>query len=347
MKPQLHSVGPTGALPPSLHPQAGTARHGVPAWIAVGDTEDADQRLEDLRRGLFEPQAHISPKFFYDAQGCALYSAICELAEYYPTRTEAAIFERHRDAIARRLPREVQWIDLGCGDGAKSWPWLKPVAARRWVGVDISPQWLSLSLQGGAQRFSDVEFVGVATDFTRPLQLHHVLGQRPHWPRVFFYPGSSIGNFAPSDALELLRSVREHLGSDGRLLIGVDGLKDRAILEAAYDDAIGVTAAFNRNVLRVVNRELDACFDPRRFTHRAVFNREASRIEMQLVSQPAQDVRIGEAERRFERDEVIVTEYSYKYTRESFAALLREAGFGSAQHWSDERGWFHVFVASA
>ncbi|MCW7539809.1 L-histidine N(alpha)-methyltransferase [Aquabacterium sp. A7-Y] len=319
----------------------------MPAWISVGLVEDSDQRLLDLRNGLLQRPAHISPKFFYDAQGCALYSAICELAEYYPTRTEAAIFERHRDAIARRLPRGVQWVDLGCGDGAKSWPWLKPVEARRWVGVDISPEWLSMSLQAGGQQFVEVEFVGVATDFTRPLQLHHVLGQRPHWPRVFFYPGSSIGNFPPEQALALLGSVREHLGPEGRLLIGIDGVKDKAVLEAAYDDALGVTAAFNRNVLRVVNRELDADFDARRFAHRAVFNSRDSRIEMHLVAQGVQQVHLGTDQRVFDDGEAIVTEYSYKYTPESFAALLREAGFGSSWHWSDERGWFHVFVAGA
>ncbi|AKJ29554.1 L-histidine N(alpha)-methyltransferase [Caldimonas brevitalea] len=317
-----------------------------PQWIRIGAVEDPFQRAAELQRGLLERPAHISPKYFYDAQGCALYSAICELVEYYPTRTETAIFERHRDAIARRLPREVQWVDLGCGDGAKSWPWLTSVQARRWVGVDISPEWLSISFTAGARRFPDVEFTGVATDFTRPLDLHAVLEQRPEWPRVFFYPGSSIGNFTPSQALVLLRSVRAHLGRDGRLLIGVDGVKDKAVLEAAYDDAIGVTAAFNRNVLRVVNRELDADFDPRRYTHRACFDGRHSRIEMQLVAQQAHTVHLGGQRRHFEAGEAIVTEYSYKYTRESFSALLQEAGYSHAQHWSDERGWFHVFVAA-
>ena len=315
-------------------------------WIVIDAVEDRHAQREELRRGLLAPQARISPKFFYDAQGCALYSAICELDEYYPTRTEAAIFERHRAAISRRLPHAPQWVDLGCGDGAKSWPWLDAVHARRWVGVDISAEWLRISLDAGRGRFDDVEFVGVATDFTRPLKLQRVL-QRSPAPPVFFYPGSSIGNFTPDEALPLLRSVREHLGPDGRLLIGVDGIKDRAILEAAYDDALGVTAAFNLNVLRVVNRELDADFSPRAFRHRAVFNAAASRIEMHLVAQAAHTVRIGADARHFTAGEAIVTEYSFKYTAESFAALLRDAGFGTLHRWADEREWFHVFVAAA
>lgn len=346
--PQPHVPASRSPLSPSLDPDTST-RAAAPAWaqpwIVVDAVEDRAAQLADLRESLFEQPAQISPKFFYDAQGCALYGAICELQEYYPTRTEAAIFERYRGAIARRLPRGAQWVDLGCGDGAKSWPWLEPVGVRRWLGIDISPEWLRISLAAGSARFPDVEFVGVATDFTRPLRLQRVLHRSPA-PAVFFYPGSSIGNFTPAEALVLLRSVREHLGADGRLLIGVDGVKERGVLEAAYDDALGVTAAFNLNVLRVVNRELGADFEPRRFAHRAVFNARESRIEMHLVSREAQTVRIGRDERRFDAGEAIVTEYSYKYTAESFSALLRDAGFGALQHWSDEREWFHVFVAA-
>lgn len=334
--------------PASPRPDVPTAAwaHDITDMLAADALSDRAARLAALRAGLFERPARVSPKFFYDAQGCALYSAICELQEYYPTRTEAAIFERHREEIARHLPRGAQWVDLGCGDGAKSWPWLEAVGARRWVGVDISPQWLRISLQAGTGRFPGMALAGVAIDFTRPLRLQRVLA-RFEAPPVFFYPGSSIGNFTPDEALALLRSMREHLGRDGRLLIGVDGLKERHVLEAAYDDALGVTAAFNLNVLRVVNRELDADFEPRRFAHRAQFNARESRIEMQLVSRETQVVRIGAAERRFDAGEAIVTEYSYKYAADGFAALLRDAGFGALQHWSDERGWFHVFVAAA
>lgn len=350
MKPPIphHVPAPASSLAHALDPEPATGADPAP-WgaprIVVDAVEDRASQLAALRAGLLERPAQISPKFFYDAQGCALYSAICELQEYYPTRTEAAIFDRYRGAIARRLPRGAQWVDLGCGDGAKSWPWLDPVGARRWLGVDISPQWLRISLDAGTGRFPDIEFVGVATDFTQPLRLQRVLRRSPA-PAVFFYPGSSIGNFTPAEALVLLRSVREHLGADGRLLIGIDGVKERHVLEAAYDDALGVTAAFNLNVLRVVNRELGADFEPRRFAHRAVFNSHASRIEMHLVSREAQTVRIGHDERRFEAGEAIVTEYSYKYTAESFSALLRDAGFGAMQRWSDDREWFHVFVAA-
>lgn len=323
--------------------------------------DDAGDRAA-FRAGLLATPAVSSPKFFYDPQGSALFSAICELDEYYPTRTEATIFETHRDDIAAALPSGSQWIDLGCGDGLKARGWLEPAQVRRYVGVDIAEPWLRSALvaltatlakdrAGRVQRPVDV--LGIVADFTRPFDLHDVLAEQDGMPPVFFYPGSSIGNFVRDDARAFLASVRDHIerhptGAGGKLLIGIDLVKDRATLRAAYDDAIGVTAAFNRNVLRVANRLLDADFDPAAFTHRAVYNEDFGRIEMQLVSQRAQTVRIGDAVRTFERDEAIVTEYSHKYTVEGFAALLESAGFAGGDRlrcWQDERGWFGVFVA--
>ena len=337
----------------------------VPSILILATIDDAADR-EGLRAGLLARPSRSSPKFFYDRQGSALYAAICELDEYYPTQTEAWIFDTHREAIARALPADSQWIDLGCGDGAKARRWLDPAQVRRYVGVDIAEPWLRASLatlasertrrptpraQSGA-----LDIVGVVTDFTRPFDLHALLGEEPGMPPVFFYPGSSIGNFTHDDARAFLASVREHIERHpdidgnvrGKLLIGVDLVKDREVLRAAYDDALGVTAAFNRNVLRVANRLLDADFDPNTFGHRAVFDEAASRIEMQLVSSRAQTVRIGRDARHFEDGEVIVTEYSHKYTVESFSALLEAAGYaagGRLQCWTDERDWFGVFVA--
>ena len=343
--------------------------HSEPRILVQATIDEAADR-EGLRAGLLARPSSSSPKFFYDPQGSALYTAICELDEYYPTRTETWIFDTHREAIARALPADSQWIDLGCGDGTKARGWLDSVQVRRYVGVDIAEPWLRASLaalaserarrpharaQGGA-----LDIVGVVTDFTRPFDLHALLGDEPHMPPVFFYPGSSIGNFMYDDARAFLASVREHIErhpgangkgtgkASGKLLIGVDLVKDRAVLHAAYDDALGVTAAFNRNVLRVANRLLDADFDPHTFEHRAVFDEDASRIEMQLVSKYAQTVRIGSDARRFEDGEVIVTEYSHKYTIESFSALLQAAGFATGERlqcWTDERDWFGVFVA--
>ncbi len=334
--------------------------------IAVSD---ADDRAE-FSAGLLATPARTSPKFFYDEQGAALFTAICELDEYYPTRTEAAIFDDQRAAIARALPAHSQWIDLGCGDGAKARGWLDAAHVGRYVGVDIAEPWLRASLaalaserasHAHAREFardaarsheSALDIVGVVADFTRPFDLHALLAEEPDMPPIFFYPGSSIGNFTNNEARAFLASVREHIechaSTGGKLLIGVDLVKDRDVLRAAYDDALGVTAAFNRNVLRVANRLLDADFDPAAFEHRAVFDEDASRIEMQLVSTRAQTVRIGSDARRFVNGEVIVTEYSHKYTIESFSALLGAAGFATGdrlRYWSDARGWFGVFAA--
>jgi dimethylhistidine N-methyltransferase len=318
---------------------------GNRSWITVNTLDNPAQHIADLKTGLLKRPASISPKYFYDAQGCALYGAICTLAEYYPTRTETAIFEQYRHAIAQHLPHGGQWVDLGCGDGAKARAWLKPAAVRRYIGVDIAADCLQATLQTTERQFPDINCLGVVTDFTQPLHLQSVLNDAPGAPPIFFYPGSSIGNFTPFEALALLQSIRAHLNHDGRLLIGVDLIKDSAILNAAYDDALGVTAAFNRNVLRVANRLLDADFNPARFGHRAFFNEAEHRIEMHLEALTSHSVRIGEVERRFEAGETIVTEYSYKYSPASFTELLLQAGFGNVHHWSDARGWFGVFVA--
>lgn len=324
--------------------------------------DDAADRAA-FRDGLVAKPARTSPKFFYDAQGAALFTAICALDEYYPTRTESSIFDRRRNEIAACLPRGGQWIDLGCGDGMKARGWLEPAAASRYVGVDIAEDWLrsalvSLIAQLAKDRASpafrgrSLDVLGVVADFTRPFDLHDLLAEMPDAPPVFFYPGSSIGNFTADDARAFLASVRDHIerhpAAGGKLLIGIDLVKDRATLEAAYDDAIGVTAAFNRNVLRVANALLDADFDPRAFAHRAVFDEDHGRIEMRLVADGEQRVRIGDRDVTFADGEAIVTEYSHKYTVDGFAALLESAGFAGGDRlrcWRDPRGWFGVFVA--
>ncbi len=343
----------TNAFPTPLPsaPRADEIRVVVQSQI----DEAADRAA--LRAGLLAHPARSSPKFFYDPQGAALFGAICELDEYYPTRTEAGIFERERAAIAARLPRGSQWIDLGCGDAMKSRGWLTPARVRRYLGVDIAEPWLRSALaalagERAAHGDGALEVQGIVTDFTRPFDLHDVLAEAPALPPVFFYPGSSIGNFTRDEARAFLASVRDHIerhaSGRGKLLIGVDLVKDRDALRDAYDDAIGVTAAFNRNVLRVANRLLDADFDARAFAHRSVFDETHGRIEMQLVSTREQTVRIGDDRRTFAEGEAIVTEYSTKYSIESFGALLESAGYATGARlgtWRDPRGWFGVFVA--
>jgi dimethylhistidine N-methyltransferase len=316
-----------------------------PFRIARRFAADLAAEREACRAGLLERPARIEAKHFYDAVGCALFEAICGLPEYYLTRTEARIFERHREAIRRELPQQPQWVDLGCGNCAKSEPWLHAVGASRFIGVDIAAEWLEQALAGVAPRFPGVECIGVATDFSAGVDLMDTIGERPGQPPVFFYPGSSLGNFTTEGALVLLRSIREHLGGEGSLLIGVDLVKDTSVLEAAYDDALGVTAAFNRNILRVVNGLLGADFDPAGFAHRAFFDPVGSRIEMHLVANHSQSVRLGADTRRFETGEAILTEYSHKYTIDGFARMLSDAGFGRQKVWTDDDAWFGVFLA--
>ncbi|HEX7157349.1 MAG TPA: L-histidine N(alpha)-methyltransferase [Burkholderiaceae bacterium] len=295
--------------------------------------------------GLLERPARIEPKHFYDAVGCALFEAICGLPEYYLTRTEARIFERHREEIMRELPERPQWVDLGCGNCAKSEPWLNAVGASRFIGVDIASEWLEQALAAVAPRFPGVECIGVSTDFSGGVDLADTIGERPGEPPVFFYPGSSLGNFTSEAAMVLLRSIRAQLGGDGCLLIGVDLVKDTGVLEAAYDDALGVTGAFNRNILRAMNRLLGADFDPAGFAHRAFFDPAGSRIEMHLVANRSQSVRLGAETRRFDAGEAILTEYSHKYTIGGFARMLSDAGFGRQKVWTDDAAWFGVFLA--
>lgn len=300
--------------------------------------------LDELVAGLQQSPARISSKYFYDEQGSVLYEAICALQEYYPPRVERSIFEQHRADIALSLPHGAQLIDLGCGDGAKAFRWLEPLACARYLGVDFAEPWLRDTLKRGQERFGQIRFDGVVTDFTRGFDIRSLLDGR--LPKIFFYPGSSIGNFDRPDAVRLLSGIRRHLGPDDRLLIGADMLKDRQMLLAAYDDALGVTAAFNRNALRAVGRELKLEIDAAAFAHRAVFNEAQGRIEMHLVAQRPVELQLPGAARAFAPGDHIVTEHSYKYSPASFEQLLHEAGFGEVRPWTDAEGWFGVFVAS-
>ncbi|GAA4327932.1 L-histidine N(alpha)-methyltransferase [Pigmentiphaga soli] len=325
------------ASPPAPASRPRPARPESPA--------DADPRAAELCEGLLRRSARIDPKFLYDAQGCVLFSAICELDEYYPTRTEREIFRSQREAIAQALPDPLQWVDLGCGDCAKSRDWLSHVGARRYLGVDIAAEWVTGAVASLGAQHPGIECVAVGADFTAGFDIRDRLGDVQALPPVLFYPGSSIGNFAPDVAVPMLAGFRRHLGPHGRLLISADLRKDTAVMKRAYADALGVTAAFNRNVLRVCNRLTGSDFRPENFLHQARFDEARSCIEMRLVAGSRQFVRIGGQLRVFEEGEAIVTEHSYKYTPERFGALLDEAGFSSHRMWTDPHGWFGVFLA--
>jgi dimethylhistidine N-methyltransferase len=314
----------------------------APRFIHAEAGDSIDERAA-ARAALLAPQASAAPKFFYDSLGSHLFEAITELPEYYPTRTEAAIFERHGADLARRVGTGATLIDLGAGNCAKAtrlFPLLEP---RRYVAVDISVDFLREALRRVQREHPAVDVVGVGLDFSRSLELPaDLLEGRP----VFFYPGSSIGNFATEEALRFLRRVRAQAG-DGGLVIGVDLVKPAAILEAAYDDALGVTAAFNLNLLRHLNRLIGSDFEPRRWRHVAFFDAARSRIEMHLEARDDLTVRWPGAERAFRGGERIHTENSCKYTPDGFAALLRQAGFAAPSVWTDPQGWFAVFWAPA
>ncbi|QBE62046.1 L-histidine N(alpha)-methyltransferase [Pseudoduganella lutea] len=311
--------------------------------IAEGPQGDR-ATVAEIQAGLLAPQARTSPKYLYDSLGSRLFEAICELPEYYPTRTEAAIFAAHGADIARRVGTGGTLIDLGAGNCAKAaslFPLLQP---QQYVPIDISRDFLNEAVGRLQQRFPSIAMTALALDLSGPFTLPPAVNAAR---RTFFYPGSSIGNFAPHEAIAFLRRVRENTSSDGALLIGVDLIKDAAVLDAAYDDAIGVTAAFNLNMLRHVNHLTGADFDVRQWRHVAFFNAEESRIEMHLEARTALTVRWPGGERRFARGERIHTEDSYKYTPESFAQLLAQAGFAADAVWTDDAGWFAVMHAHA
>lgn len=302
-----------------------------------------DERAEVVA-GLLESPARIAPRYFYDELGCALYGAICQLPEYYPTRTEIAVFREHRSEIADAIAKGAQFVDLGAGDCCKAQSWLPFVSPARYIAVDIAGPEIERALARMAPDFPEIEMVGVVTDFSHGVSLDGVLDARPV---TFFYPGSSIGNFTPAEATRFLASLKRHCTSAGcGLLIGVDGKKDKPRLDAAYDDELGVTAAFNRNALLHLNRRFGFDFALDGFAHRGFYNAALGRVEMHLEALRDQDVALGAQRRRFARGERIHTENSYKYTRDEFAALLQAAGFGSLRSWSNADAGYFVFYAS-
>jgi dimethylhistidine N-methyltransferase len=298
----------------------------------------------ELHAGLAARDAWISPKFLYDSLGSKLFEAICELPEYYPTRTEAAIFAQHGADIARVVGSGSTLVDLGAGNCAKAaglFPLLHP---SQYVAIDISTEFVCESLERLRQRFPHIEMNALGLDFSAGLELPDTVRAEN---RLFFYPGSSIGNFTPDEAREFLQRVRSQCGPDGGLLIGVDLAKDHAILDLAYDDPLGVTAAFNLNLLRHVNRLIDADFDIRQWRHHGFYNEGERRVEMHLEAKSAQTVRWRGGMRSFAAGERIHTENSYKYRQAEAAGLLEQSGFSRTRVWTDPDGWFAVIYARA
>lgn len=290
--------------------------------------------------GLTAPRKSLPPKYFYDAQGSALFEAITRLPEYYPTRTELAILEGHGPEIGALAPPGAALVEFGSGSSAKLRALLPHLPRPAlYLPVDVSAEFLAAETEHLARDLPDLDVVPVAADFARPFALPARAGTMP---RLGFFPGSTIGNFDPGAAARLLDHFGAVLGGGALLLVGVDLVKDAAILHAAYNDAAGVTAAFNLNLLARINRELGADFDLDAFVHRAVYDARLSRIEMHLVSRHPQTVRIGGVTLAFAAGESIHTENSYKYTVPGFRALAAGAGWTALAVWTDPHHLFSV-----
>ncbi|MEO6810860.1 MAG: L-histidine N(alpha)-methyltransferase [Isosphaeraceae bacterium] len=303
------------------------------------------QFLKDVVHGLNRPQKEIPCKYFYDKRGSQLFDEICELDEYYLTRTEVAILQGHARAMALAVGEDCELIEFGSGSGLKTRLLLEQLPRpRAYVPIDISREPLEQSARALAERFPGLRIHTVHADFTGDVHLPDV--GDPKARRVVYFPGSTIGNFRPDAALGLLRSIAQLVGPGGGLLIGLDLDKEESIVWPAYNDRQGVTAAFNRNLLTRINTELGAEFDLDAFAHRADYLRDHERVEMHLVSVRAQVVRIAGTEFSFEEGETIRTECSYKYSLEHFNRLAIQAGFTPNSRWSDPDEYFSVSYLS-
>lgn len=315
--------------------------------ITIDDhLDEAHERglAEDVLDGLTRPFKELPPKHFYDEHGCMLFDRITELPEYYPTRTERGLLERHVGAIARVAGRGATLIELGAGNCEKASRLFGALQPAQYVAVDISAGFLQGALSALKRAHPGVEMIGVGADLTSGISLPDSVRRDR---RLFVYLGSSVGNFDPDDAIVLMRDVCAQCAGDGGLLIGVDLVKSEEVLNAAYDDELGVTAAFNRNVLSHVNSLLGSNFVVRDWCHRARFNAVQSRVEMHLEALCDVLVAWPGGSRHFRPRDRIHTENSYKYQLGGFKDLLGRAGFARVDAWTDDRGWFALCHASA
>jgi dimethylhistidine N-methyltransferase len=301
----------------------------------------AERLREDVLAGLALPQKSIPPKYFYDEQGCRLFEAICELPEYYPTRTETAILRCNIGDIAQFVGPDAQLIEYGSGVQAKTRILIQALQTRLYVPIDIATDTLRASSNELAGRFPWLNVVGVCADYTRSLALPEFVGV-PIRRKVGFFPGSTVGNFTPAEALRFLRQAHRTVGAGGALLIGVDLKKDKATLDAAYADSQGVTARFNLNLLQRINRELGADFQVNRFRHKAFYDPVQGRVEMHLESLVSQIVHVAGQRFDFAPGETIHTEISCKYSVAEFQELGRRAGFSPEKVWTDPEQLFSV-----
>ncbi|MDB5600267.1 MAG: methyltransferase [Xanthobacteraceae bacterium] len=294
----------------------------------------------DVIAGLSAHPKQLPPKYFYDAAGSELFEQITQQPEYYPTRSELEILDAHAGDIAKLIPEGAALIEFGSGSTRKARLLLRELRTLgAYVPVDISGEYLHQETAALRQDFPQLNVVPVEADFTKPFSLPESIAALP---RAGFFPGSTLGNFEPHEASAFLRHAGEMVGANGVLILGVDLVKAPELLHAAYNDAAGVTAQFNRNLLVRLNRELGADFDLSAFAHHAFYNAHKSRIEMHLVSARRQRVRIDGASFQFRAGETIHTECSYKYSVDSLRCLARGTGWDPLDVWTDAAGYFSV-----
>lgn len=297
--------------------------------------------LAHVQEGLSAPQKWLSPMYFYDAEGSKLFDRICELPEYYPTRTELQILGEHLPEMTAAIGRNAMLIEPGSGSSLKTRKLLEALEApAAYVPVEISYDHLVEAVAQLEKLFPGLSVLPVCADFTSSFEIPRP--PQPEARRVIFFPGSTIGNFPPDEAVELLATMRKKVDDAGGLLIGLDLRKDPVVLEKAYNDHEGTTARFNLNLLARINRELGADFDLDAFNHRAIWNSADSRIEMHLVSETDQRVNVGGQAFDFAEGEHILSECSYKFTFGGFETLAARAGWTIRQVWTDNREWFSM-----
>jgi dimethylhistidine N-methyltransferase len=306
---------------------------------------DFEPRIQSLREavveGLARPSKRVPPKFFYDARGSELFDAICAQPEYYLPEVERALLCEVAGELVEYTGTDGVLIEPGAGSAEKVRLLLDPLRPAAYVPIDISGEHLRRSAARLAADYPWLEVHAACDDFSQEM---HLPVSVPEGRRLAFFPGSSLGNFDPEEAQRFLERLARLVGLGGKLLIGVDNKKDHSILNAAYNDAAGVTAAFNLNLLQRINRELDADFEPEQFEHQAYYNPEQGRIEMHLISCRDQEVRVEGHRFRFEAGESLHTENSYKYRPEEFLDIAGRAGFGLLRHWTDSRQYFSLYL---
>jgi dimethylhistidine N-methyltransferase len=305
------------------------------------NTLPQQREIKELVEGLQRPEKMISPKYFYDERGSQLFDQITHLPEYYPTETELGIMNDNIGEIAAAVGERASLIEYGSGSGRKTRILLENLDdLAAYVPVDISEDHLLASARKRQAEFPNIEVLPVVADFTRPFELP--TPARTPRRNIVYFPGSTIGNFTHDEAIELLAVMHAEAGARGAVLIGVDLQKDPEIIERAYNDSAGVTAEFNLNMLRHLNREFGADFSLDAFSHSAKYNREHGRVELRLVSSQPQAVSIGDEKILIEKDEAILTEYSHKYTLDGFAAMAESVGLRATEVWMDADGLFSV-----